>query len=506
MKQGHTIFELPLRVVYYARVSTETDEQLNSLENQKNFFEDYIKNFNKWILVDSYIDEGLSGTSVLKRTSFLRMIEDAKKNKFDMILTKEVSRFARNTIDSIKYTNYLLENNVIVNFLNDNLNTIDETCEFRLTIMSSLAQDEVRRLSSRVKFGLARSVKDGKVLGGGNILGYHKYKGRLIIDNKEANMIRILYDLYISSKYSFKDISNKLYKLGYKNSKNKPYAPRVLSRIITNPKYKGYYCGNKSYIKDYKTHKKVMRSKDEWLIYRDSNIPSIVTEETWNLANKIYESKKKKYLSRKNYYNTSIYTGILVCKNHHCNFTRVSSNKRKNNPIWQCLEYSKYGLKGCISPLLKEKELDKLFNHIITGVLPSDICDSITKDYLRVVKDNTSIDNNEIEKINRVKQKLLELNVDGILSNKEFKIKNDNLNNELKNYHNNKNRNHIRCDINLLKERINDINNYEILFRLLVKKIYVSKVDNDRKKIKFDINFKNDRANTTIIYNLSKSL
>lgn len=434
------------------------------------------------------------------------MIEDAKKDKFDMILTKEVSRFARNTIDSINYTNYLVENNVIVNFLNDNLNTIDETCEFRLTIMSSLAQDEVRRLSSRVKFGLARSVKDGKVLGGGNILGYYKYKGKLIINNEEANMIRILYDLYISGKYSFRVISNKLYEAGYKNSKDKPYDARVLSRIITNPKYKGYYCGNKSYIKDYKTHKKIMKNKDEWLVYKDSKIPIIVEENIWNLANKIYESKKKKYLSRKNYYNTSIYTGILVCKTHNCNFTRVSSNKRKNNPIWQCLEYSRHGIKGCLSPLLKEKELNKLFNKTIISILPKNITSSIVNDYTKIKKDNTSIDDIDIEKINRTKQKLLELNIDGILSDKEFKIKNDNLNNELKKKQNKKSNTYIKYDMDLLKNKIDSLNNYEILFRLLVKKIYVSKINNDRKSIKFDIEFNDDRKNTTIIYNLSKSL
>ena len=206
------------------------------------------------------------------------MIEDAISGRFDMIITKEVSRFARNTIDSIKYTDYLLKNGVIVNFLNDNLNTLDETCEFRLTIMSSLAQDEVRKLSSRVKFGLERSVKDGKVLGGGNITGYYKEKGRLYINEEEASMIRMLFSLYATGKYGFRTIGKKLYEEGYKNTKGKPYADRVLRRMLTNPKYKGYYCGNISYIEDYKTHKKIYRPKEEWIIYKDENIPAIISE------------------------------------------------------------------------------------------------------------------------------------------------------------------------------------------------------------------------------------
>ena len=179
-KYGKSIFDMNLRVVYYARVSTESDEQLNSLENQKSFFEEYIRGSKNWTLVNSYIDEGISGTSANKRVNFMRMISDAKKGLFDMVLTKEVSRFARNTVDSIQYTDYLLKNGVVSNFLNDNLNTIDETNEFRLTIMASLAQDEVRKLSSRVKFGMARSVKDGRVLGGGNITGYYKCSGILL--------------------------------------------------------------------------------------------------------------------------------------------------------------------------------------------------------------------------------------------------------------------------------------------------------------------------------------
>ena len=123
MKLGKSIYDMNLRVVYYARVSTESDEQLNSLDNQQKFFKDYINNSKSWKLVGKYIDEGISGTAVDKRKSFLRMIEDAVNGKFDMIITKEVSRFARNTIDSIKYTDYLLKNGVIVNFLNDKLNT-----------------------------------------------------------------------------------------------------------------------------------------------------------------------------------------------------------------------------------------------------------------------------------------------------------------------------------------------------------------------------------------------
>ncbi len=161
---GKTIYDLPLKVTYYARVSSEKDEQLNSLSNQVFYFENHIKEVSNWTYVDGYVDEGISGTSVNKRDSFKRMILDSKKGKFDLILTKEVTRFARNTLDSISYTQKLLENGVGVYFESDNINTIMPDSELRLTIMASVAQDEVRKLSERVKFGFNRSIEKKRVL------------------------------------------------------------------------------------------------------------------------------------------------------------------------------------------------------------------------------------------------------------------------------------------------------------------------------------------------------
>ena len=154
LAQGKKLTDLALRVTFYARVSTDRDEQLNSLENQVMYFENYIKGQDNWTFVAGYVDEGISGTGVNKRDNFLKMINDAKTGKFNLILTKEISRFSRNTVDSIKYTQELLANNVGVFFLNDNINTFDSDSELRLTIMSSIAQDEVRKLSERIRFGV----------------------------------------------------------------------------------------------------------------------------------------------------------------------------------------------------------------------------------------------------------------------------------------------------------------------------------------------------------------
>ena len=205
LKLGKTIYDMTLRVVDYGRVSTDKNDQINSLENQKNYFNDMIDNVKSWIHVASYSDEGISGTQVYKREQFLQMIEDARLGKFDLILTKEVSRFARNTIDSISYTQLLLKYGVIVCFISDNLNTIYPDSEFRLTLMASMAQDEVRKLSERVKFGVKRSIKDGKV-GGGGIYGYIKKDCKLTIDEKESIAVKMIYSWYSTGEYGLKKL------------------------------------------------------------------------------------------------------------------------------------------------------------------------------------------------------------------------------------------------------------------------------------------------------------
>ena len=185
----HAVYDIPLRVTYYARVSSESDEQLNSLGNQITYYEDLIRKNKAWTFIPGYIDEGLSGISTKKRESFNRMIDDAGADKFDLVITKEISRFARNTLDSIQFTRQLLPSGVGVFFQNDNINTFDEGSELRLSIMSSIAQDELRKLSSRVKFGHQQAIKQSVVLGNDRIFGYRKENKRLVVDEVDKNRI-----------------------------------------------------------------------------------------------------------------------------------------------------------------------------------------------------------------------------------------------------------------------------------------------------------------------------
>lgn len=284
---GVPLTNIPLRVTYYSRVSTTSEEQQNSLKNQQNYFEEIIKKNKNWTYINGYIDNGITGTSDIKRTSFMEMIKDANENKFDLIITKEISRFSRNTLDSIKYTRELLHNGVGVLFINDNINTILPDSELRLTIISSLAQDEIRKLSDRVKFGMKESIKKGNILGNQKLYGYKKTKDKYEINEQQAKVIIKIYKLYANKNKSLHEIARVLKNENIKTNNNKYFSATSLSRLIRNPKYKGYYVGGKCEVIDYMTKKVKLIPKNKWIMYKDyDKVPPIVSEYLWNKANR----------------------------------------------------------------------------------------------------------------------------------------------------------------------------------------------------------------------------
>lgn len=507
--KGVPLQELNLRVCFYARVSTDKDEQLHSLQSQITFFNDYISKVPNWEFVGSYIDEGISGTQVKKREEFLRMTRDAKRHKFDLILTKEISRFSRSTLDSIKYTQELLSNGVGVYFLNDNINTILPDSELRLTIMSSIAQDEVRKLSERVSFGMKRSIDNGVVLGSSNIYGYVKDKGKLVIDENEAQMIKIIFDRYANTTDGLSKVSRYLFSLGYKSKTGKKIDPTILTRIIENPKYKGYYCGHKSRVLDYRTKQKKRLNETDWIIYKDyDNVPPIVSEELWKRANIKLKMRQESFTNRavnkKVFQNRYTYSGKIYCGCHNVTYHRTSSGKRKNNPVWECQVYRKESLKGCSNPRVFEFELDEVFKDMFNKLFKrrNNIFDEILnecKNYLETNNSESDIKSLEskILVLNNKKNKLLELVMEEYLSKDDYKkqtnLINEDLNtyqekmNELKN--NKKDKNYIENKIeklkNALEKCLEDNECYNNAFNELIDKIIVHK-QND-KQIKLDI-------------------
>ena len=342
MLRTKSIYDIPLRVTYYARVSSDTDEQLNSLDNQISYYENFIKKNQAWTFVPGYVDEGLSGISTKKRKRFNEMIEDAKEDVFDLIITKEISRFARNTLDSLQYTRELLNMGVGVFFQNDNINTLDEDAELRLTIMSSIAQDELRKLSSRVKFGHQQAIKSGVVLGNSRIFGYKKDGKRLVIDESQAPMVRDLFRLYVTGEYSMKQLEILFYERGYRNYNGNKIAHSTMSGIISNPKYKGYYVGNKVRIVDMFTKKQKFLPPEEWVMFKDETgeiVPAIVSEEVWDKANEVLVRRSEDVKNRKGVCNhANLLTGKLFCT--HCGapyYRRESRSKDGTvNSKWVC--------------------------------------------------------------------------------------------------------------------------------------------------------------------------
>lgn len=291
---------------------------------------------------------------------------------FDLILTKEISRFSRSTLDSIKYTQELLENNVGVLFQSDNINTIMPDSELRLTIMASIAQEEVRKLSERVKFGMKRSIEKGKVLGNSVITGFDKEKGKLTIKPKEAEKIKIIFEVYGTGDHGLQYVSEYLFDRGYKTRKGGYIHTTTLRRIITNPKYKGFYCTNTVKYLDYKSKKQIRLPQSEWKVWDSKGeIPAIVSPELWDKCNEILKNRSCGYIEKIKdmgvFQRTYAYGGLLVCAEHNMTFRRVTPTNKNVN--WKCGGMLNHGKKFCESPILYEKELDEIFHKVIDRLI-----------------------------------------------------------------------------------------------------------------------------------------
>ncbi len=427
------IYNIPLRVTFYARVSSESDEQLNSLGNQVSYYEEFICKNAAWEYVEGYVDEGLSAATTKKREDFHRMVEDGKAGLFDLIITKEITRFARNTLDSILYTRELLSAGVGVFFQNDNINTFDEDSELRLTIMSGIAQDELRKLSSRVKFGHAQAIKKNVVLGNSRIFGYVKDGGRLAVDEDEAPMVRELFELYATGEYSMKQIETHFWDKGYRNHNGKKIAHTTMSNLIANPKYKGYYVGNKVRVIDLFTKKQKFLPPEEWVIFKDETgeiVPAIVSEELWERANAVLKKRSEDVKGRQGICNhANLLTGKLFCTHCGAAYYRRESVDRQGhkNSKWVCSGKIKNGADSCPSFPIYEEELKPLLFQVFSETEAD--AGALVAEYIEMYKslEDGSGTAAQIEALRRQidlarkkKSKLLGYNASGQLSDRDF--------------------------------------------------------------------------------------
>ena len=428
-----SLYDIPLRVTYYARVSSESDEQLNSLGNQVQYYEDFIRRNAAWMFVPGYIDEGLSGISTKRRENFNRMIDDAAEDTFDLIITKEISRFARNTLDSIQFTRQLLGCGVGVFFQNDNINTFDEDSELRLSIMSSIAQDELRKLSSRVKFGHQQAIKNNVVLGNSRIFGYRKENRRLVIDEEQAPMVRELFELYATDQYSMKQIEALFWEKGYRNLNGKKIAHTTMSNMISNPKYKGYYVGNKVKVVDMFTKKQKFLPPEEWVMFKDETgeiVPAIVSEELWDQANAILRRRSDDVKNRQGVCNhANLLTGKLFCTCCGTAYYRRESQDKQGhkNSKWVCSGKIKNGADSCASFPIYEDEIKPLLLDVFRDTEAS--ADALIEEYVEMYR---SLDrggklgsqiaalHKKLATVEQKRMKLLTYNAQGKLDDADF--------------------------------------------------------------------------------------
>ena len=279
------------RVVFYGRVSTEHEAQLAALENQMQWYEDQAKYHPNWTVLKSYIDRGITGTQAKKRPAFMEMLNDAKYHKFDLIVTREVCRFARNTVDTLVITRQLKEIGIEVYFVEDNIWTMDNDGELRLTIMATLAQEESRKTSERVRAGQKISRDNGVLYGNGNILGYDRLGDTYVINEDQAETVRIIYDLYLKGN-GFNKIVNELVRLKRKDSSGLVrWDATKVSRILHNATYKGYQGYYKSYKNNHLDQKTIVNRDEDTYLYVKGRFTPIISEEVWDKCKALRESK-----------------------------------------------------------------------------------------------------------------------------------------------------------------------------------------------------------------------
>jgi len=380
-KYGNTVTKdevKKLRVAAYCRVSTDTDEQATSYDTQVAHYKDYISKNPAWKFVGIYADDGISGTGTKKREEFLRMIDDCMAGKIDMVITKSISRFARNTIDCLKYIRQLKEKNISVIFEKENINTLDAKGEVLITIMASLAQQESESLSKNVKLGLQFRYQQGKVQVNTKwFLGYTKdEKGNLIIDPDQAKVVKRIYREYLEGK-SYAVIAKGLENDGILNgSGKKRWWDSNIHQILTNEKYMGDALLQKTYSTDVLSKKRIKNDGAVPQYYVENNHEAIISKEIYHEVQAEIQRRNNIVDEQNNHYGYCCkyaLTSLMFCSECGAPYRRITWNSAKGKePVWRCRNRLKKGGNYCLSPTIHEKDLHAVIVRAIKEAFGSD--------------------------------------------------------------------------------------------------------------------------------------
>lgn len=439
LNQERKMQETKKRVAAYCRVSTDNEDQANSFESQQRYFRQYIERNPDWELYAIFADEGISGTNTKKRKEFNRMIECAKNGDFDLIITKEISRFARNTLDSIFYTRDLKKHGVGVIFLNDNIHTLDGDAELRLAIMSSIAQEESRKTSERVKWGQKRQMEQGVVFGR-SMLGYDVKDGKMTINEEGAKIVRLIFHKFVDEGKGTHVIARELREEGIEPMRVKEWQNTVILRVIRNEKYCGDLVQKKTFTPDFLSHeKKYNRGQEEFVIIKDHHEP-IISRELFDKANRILDAKSLSQEGKAKHSNRYPFSGKIKCG--RCGASYVARYKTRKDgsryKAWRCYEAANHGRPhidkagnqvGCSGESIRNEDAIYLL-YLVCRELKINrqkVVDNLTKTIDAVMRidltgTSTSALSEKIEEVGKKRTGLIDLYTSGDIDKTEFTV------------------------------------------------------------------------------------
>lgn len=365
------------RACAYCRVSTDTEEQLTSYETQVTYYENYIKSKPEYEFAGIFADEGITATNTKRRNDFKRMIDAGLSGQFDMIITKSISRFARNTLDCLKYVRLLKDKGIGVYFEKENIDTLDSKGEVLLTILSSLAQDESRNISENSRWGIVRRFQQGKIrVNHTRFLGYDKDEnGELIINEEQAKVVRRIYNEFLSGK-GIRSIGKGLQKDNVlTGAGGRKWYDSTVQKILRNEKYSGDALLQKTITTDFLTHKRVKNKGEVQQYYVEDSHPAIIPKEMFQRVQE--EIKRRASLAgysektKSRYSNKYAFSGKIICGNCGSKCTRKmwGPGEKYRKYVWLCANHIDNGVKACSMKAVSEEKLKAAFVRSINKII-----------------------------------------------------------------------------------------------------------------------------------------
>ena len=417
-----------MNIAAYCRVSTEKEDQLNSLETQKEFFMEYTKRTGD-NLIRLYADEGISGTKIKNRKEFQRMLADAEKGLFDMVVVKDISRFARNTVDLLQSVRKLKALGIETQFLTANMTCMGNS-EFVLTIFGALAQEESANTSKRIKFGKKMNAEKGRVP---NIVyGYDKTIGdyfNLSINEEEAKVIRQMFTWYTEEGYGGAKIANMLNDRGIKTKRGNNWSQNSICRILTNEIYTGKIINGKEEIADFLTGQRKGKDESEWMVTVRPEL-RIIDDETFDKAQGILKGRHASFnLTHERQSNKHLFSTLIKCKDCGWSFRRSVRQYKNTYVRWVCSGHNGRGADSCPNAItVDEEELIQVLQEYFQEVLSKKkrVIEHVTKEFQRVYKakdENVEYEkelNAELNKLRKSREKYMDMYTDDLISREEL--------------------------------------------------------------------------------------